>query len=68
MPAQVWLDGAGLIRRAAVSSDPAAEGDSLTWAIVDLWDFGLAVDITPPRPDEIVAPGDAYGADSGPGA
>jgi hypothetical protein len=65
LPAQVWLDRAGLIRRAAVSPEPAADG-SATWLIVDLWDFGLAVDITPPRPDEIVAPRDAYRDGSGP--
>jgi hypothetical protein len=26
------------------------------WAVVELWDFGVAADITPPGPDEVVAP------------
>lgn len=68
VPAEVWLDAAGLIRRAAVSADPTSGDESLTWAIVDLWDFGLAVDIAPLRPDEIVAPGDADWDAAGPQA
>jgi hypothetical protein len=68
LPAEVWLDAAGLIRRAAVISDPAAGDGAVTWAIVDLWDFGLTVDITPLRTEEIVAPGDASWVQSAPEA
>lgn len=64
MPAEVWLDAAGLARRVAVSAESA---DPVTtapgkhaWTIVELWDFGVAVDITPPRPDEVVPPHEAY--------
>jgi hypothetical protein len=61
MPAEVWLDAAGLARRVAVSTEPVtAAADVQTWAIVELWDFGVAVDITPPNPDEVVAPREAY--------
>jgi hypothetical protein len=60
MPAEVWLDEAGLARRIAVATDPAAVVNEQIWAVVELWDFGLAVDITPPRADEIVTPGEAF--------
>ena len=57
MPAEVWLDAAGLVRRVAVSAEPVTAGaDVQNWAIVELWDFGVAVDITPPHPDEVVEP------------
>jgi hypothetical protein len=48
MPAEVWLDAAGLARRISASSEPAAAADKQVWSIVELWDFGVAVDITPP--------------------
>jgi hypothetical protein len=71
MPAEVWLDAAGLARRISVNSESTAAADLQIWTIAELWDFGLAVDITPPRPDEILAPADAYRAaeedTSGPG-
>ena len=61
MPAEVWLDEAGLARRIAVITEPAARDDLLpTWSIVELWDFGVAADIRPPRPDEVLRPSDAY--------
>jgi hypothetical protein len=53
MPAEVWLDAAGLARRISVSSEPGAAADKQVWSILELWDFGVAVDITPPAPDEI---------------
>jgi hypothetical protein len=61
IPAEVWLDADGLARRIAVMTDPAA-GDSGTpmWSIVELWDFGVLADITPPGPGEVVSPRDAY--------
>jgi hypothetical protein len=69
IPAEVWLDVAGLARRIAVGPDPvtAANGEQ-TWTIVELWDFGVAADITPPHPDEIVPPREAYQDAPGPGA
>jgi hypothetical protein len=57
MPAEVWLDAAGLVRRVAVSAEAMTAADDLqNWAVVELWDFGVAVAITAPRPDEVVAP------------
>jgi hypothetical protein len=58
LPAEVWLDAAGLARRISVNSEPAA-ADSV-WSIVELWDFGVAADITPPDPDELLAPAEAF--------
>ena len=34
--------------------------DAQVWSIVELWDFGVAADITPPGPDEVLAPAEAY--------
>ena len=60
LPAEVWLDAAGLARRISVCSEPTAAADAQVWSIVELWDFGVAVDITPPCPDEVLAPSEAY--------
>jgi hypothetical protein len=60
LPAEVWLDGAGLARRISVNSEPAAATDAQVWSIVELWDFGVAADITPPGPGEVLAPAEAY--------
>ena len=56
----MWLDTAGLARRISVCSEPAAATDAQVWSIVELWDFGVAVDITLPGPDEVLAPSEAY--------
>jgi hypothetical protein len=59
IPAEVWLDADGLARRIAVITDPTAGDDAPTWSIVELWDFGVPADITPPSPDDVVPPRDA---------
>ena len=60
LPAEVWLDADGLARRISVNSEPTAPADAQVWSIVELWDYGVAVDITPPGPDEVLAPAEAY--------
>jgi len=60
LPAEVWLDAAGLARRISVSSEPTATADAQVWSIAELWDFGAAVDISPPGPNEVLAPAEAY--------
>jgi hypothetical protein len=60
LPAGVWLDAAGLARRISVCSEPTDAADRQVWSIVELWDFGVAVDITPPSADEVLAPAEAY--------
>src|ERR1700722_5147768 len=61
IPAEVWLDGGGRAGRIAVMTDPAAgDGGTPMWSIVELWDFGVLADITPPGPGEVVSPRDAY--------
>jgi hypothetical protein len=60
LPAEVWLDAAGLARRISVCSEPTDAAGKQVWSIVELWDFGVTVDITPPRPDEVLAPAEAY--------
>jgi hypothetical protein len=59
IPAEVWLDADGLARRIAVITEPAVPDDAPAWSIVELWDFGVPADITPPSPDDVVAPRDA---------
>jgi hypothetical protein len=60
LPAEVWLDVAGLARRISVCSEPADAPDKRVWSIVELWDFGVAANIAPPRRDEVLPPGEAY--------
>lgn len=48
----------GLVRRVAVSAEPVPGPDVPLWSITELWDFGLAVQIVAPRPDEVAAPSD----------
>jgi hypothetical protein len=61
IPAEVWLDADGVARRIAVMTDPTAgEGGTPMWSIVELWDFGVLADITPPAPGEVVSPREAY--------
>jgi hypothetical protein len=61
IPAEVWLDADGLARRIAVMTDPTGgEGGTPMWSVVELWDFGVLADITPPGPGEVVSPRDAY--------
>src|ERR1700689_3453537 len=60
LPAEGWLEGGGPARRISVSSEPAAAADAQVWLVVELWDYGLAVDITPPGPDEVLASAEAY--------
>jgi hypothetical protein len=60
LPVEVWLDATGRARRISVCSEPTDAADKQVWSIVELWDFGVAVDITPPSPDEILPPREAY--------
>jgi hypothetical protein len=60
LPVEVWLEEAGLTRRIAVNYESAAGADRQVWAVVELWDFGLAVDIMLPCPEEVLVPREAY--------
>ena len=69
IPAEVWLDADGLARRIAVMTDPTAGDDGTPmWSIVELQDFGVLADITPPDRGEVVSPRDAYSQADGLGA
>ena len=65
MPAEVWLDKAGLVRRVAITAEPPPVPALELWSVTELWDFGLPVYIVPPSPDEVVAPADADWAPPG---
>jgi hypothetical protein len=59
--AEVWLDPAGRARRIAVKTVTTSSRDrEPIWSIVELWDFGIAADISVPGPGEIVLPHEAY--------
>jgi hypothetical protein len=61
IPAEVWLDADGRARRIAVMTDPTSgNGGTPMWSVVELWDFGIPADITPPGPGEVVSPREAY--------
>ena len=60
LPAEAWLDSSGLARRVAVVPEPTATADSQLWAVDELWDFGLPVEINPPNRADVVAPACAY--------
>jgi hypothetical protein len=60
LPAEVWLDADGLARRISVNSEPDAAMDAQVWSVVEFWDFGVAVDITPPGASELLAPSEAF--------
>lgn len=60
IPGEVWLDADGRARRIAVSTGQlATDDDAPAWSILELWDFGVPADITPPSPDDVVPPRDA---------
>src|SRR5258708_23329812 len=60
LPAEVWLDAAGLARPISVHSEPTAAPDAPVLSIVEMFGFGVPIDITPPDPDEVLAPSEAY--------
>jgi hypothetical protein len=60
----VWLDAEGRARRIAVLTS-VREPEKPTWAVCELWDFGLPVTISPPEPEEVVHPREAPWSESG---
>lgn len=58
---EIWLDSAGRSRRISVTTERAAgDNPEPIWSILELWDFGVATDILPPSPADIVPPREAY--------
>jgi len=56
LPVDAWIDGQGRLRKLAVSGDPTGatpgEGGPPTITL-ELWDFGVKVDATPPPPNQV---------------
>ncbi|RIQ21059.1 hypothetical protein [Jiangella rhizosphaerae] len=50
VPAEVWLDDAGLARRIAIQN---TAGNREVWKVVEFWDFGVAAAITAPDAGQI---------------
>jgi hypothetical protein len=63
LPAEVWIDEQGLVRRMSYQSEPAGAGRGEWWQTTELWDFGLDVQIEIPTEDELIAPGCAVETD-----
>ena len=62
IPVDIWLDGQGRLRQMTVSFDPAKahlpsgaalHSPGVVVATVDLWNFGAAVNVTPPPADQV---------------
>jgi hypothetical protein len=53
-PMDVWLDADGYARRMVYAVTMSEGGDDLTMEItLELWDFGVDVDVTPPPADQV---------------
>ncbi|WP_129668780.1 hypothetical protein [Phytoactinopolyspora endophytica] len=53
LPAEVWLDDVGRARLIAIQN---AAGNREVWKVVEFWDFGVSVAISPPDAGEILTP------------
>jgi hypothetical protein len=54
LPADVWIDDDGRIRRLSFSADPDAEGPNPPGKVdIELYDFGVTADIGVPPPDQV---------------
>lgn len=67
---ELWIDDDGLLRRFRLPMEmvPGTGGDGFSMRIdtvTEFYDFGVAVDVTPPAPEEVYVPPDA-GSGSGP--
>jgi hypothetical protein len=63
LPAEVWIDDEGRIRR--MSYEHGERRDY--WQTTELWDFGLDVEIQVPAEDEMIVPSPAVEPDESPG-
>lgn len=55
LPTELWIDGQGRLRKLVVTADPAAA------ATVELWDFGVPVDVVAPPADQVADIGGLLG-------
>lgn len=58
LPAEVWIDDQGLIRRMSWESDWPDY-----WETTELWDLGTDLEVKIPSPEEVTAP--SCGVDAG---
>lgn len=67
LPADLWIDGAGRLRKLVVTADPslvdgaAGPGAGVATVTVELWEFGAPVDATAPPQDQVVDVGGLLG-------
>lgn len=60
IPADLWLDSEGRLRKLVLTTEEAAGRTPTTLTIV-LWDFGAPLDATPPPADQVVDVGGLLG-------
>lgn len=48
LPAEVWIDEEGRLRRMSFNDASAKRGTETTWSTTELWDFGVRIDIEYP--------------------
>jgi hypothetical protein len=63
LPADVWIDDDGRIRRLSYER----EDNGMYWQTTELWDFGLEVEIEIPSEDELIGPSKADESPDDPG-
>jgi len=67
LPADLWIDGQGRLRKLVLTADLSQVEDGAVapagpaTVTVELWDFGTAVDVTAPPPDQVVDVGGILG-------
>ena len=54
MPAEVWIDEHGLVRRMSYQSEPPTAGRGEGWQTTELWHFGVDIQIEVPTKDELI--------------
>ncbi len=69
VPAQVWVDATGLVRRVSVTLTPRKHSGVPAGAqfteMVDFYDFGVPVHVSAPPASEVMSPSQASGGFSG---
>ena len=64
LPAEVWIDDDGRIRRLSYEREDCGA----YWQTTELWEFGLHVEIDVPTEDELIGPSDAAESQDEPGS
>ena len=65
VPTEVWIDGDGLLRRLTQEYELSSAGEKTSTRVtMELYDFGVEVDVEPPAPEEVFDVSDLIGGSS----